>query len=329
MDALIFALNAVLPIVLTVALGYFLKRVGLIPQSMSPALNKLVFRVFLPIMLFLNVYKIEHFSISELSCIGYVVAAVALTFFVMLPIVCAFTKDGKKRGVLLQGSFRTNYALIGIPLAESIAGEAGVLTATILSAIVVPFYNVLAVISLSIFGDGQNKPSAKKIIIGILKNPLIDSIALGFVFLGARILCPKVGFDFSPESIKPLWSVIQNMGALATPLALLSLGAQFEFSAVKELRRELSFALVTRIVVLPILGIGAAYLLFSNTFSAGQFAALIAVFATPVAVSSVPMTQEMGGDSALAGQIVVFTTLFSVLSVFCSCFLLRLAGIFG
>ncbi len=328
MDALIFSLNAVLPLVLTVALGYFLKRIGLIPQNVSQAINKLVFRVFLPSMLFLNVYKIESFSIRDIGFIGYVIVAVALTFLVMIPIVTAFTKDGKKRGVLLQGSFRSNYALIGIPLATSIAGVAGALTATVLSAIVVPFYNILAVISLSIFGDGKNKPSVRKIISGILKNPLIDSIALGFVFLGIRAVFSYHGIEFSPENIKPIWSVLQNMGALATPLALISLGAQFEFSAVKELRRELAFALATRSLILPLLGIGIAYLCFSSNFDAGQFASLIAVFATPVAVSSVPMTQEMGGDSALAGQIVVFTTLFSVLSVFVSCFLLRIAGIF-
>lgn len=328
MNALIFALNAVLPIVLTVVIGYILKRIGLITQELAKALNKLVFRVFLPIMLFLNVYQIEEFSITEIGFIGYAIASVAVMFFIVIPIVCVFTKDGKKRGALLQGSFRSNYALIGIPLAESIAGDSGVLSATVLSAVLVPFYNVLAVISLSVFGDGQKKTSVRKIVTDILKNPLIDSIAIGLVFLGARVILDNYGITFSPESVKPIWSVLENMGALATPLALISLGAQFEFSAVKELRRELSFALVTRIIAFPIVGIGIAYLLFSDAFSAGQFAVLIAVFATPVAVSSVPMTQEMGGDSTLAGQIVVFTTLFSVLSVFLSCFLLRLAGIF-
>ncbi len=328
MSALIFSLNAVSPIVLTVVIGYFLKRIGLITQEISRALNKLVFRVFLPIMLFLNVYRIEKFSFTEIGFVGYVVISVAIMFFIVLPIVCVFTKDGKKRGALLQGSFRSNYALIGIPLSESIAGDAGVLSATVLSAVLIPFYNVLAVISLSIFGDGQKKTSVRKIVTDIIKNPLIDSIAVGLVFLGVRALLGKFDIAFSPESVKPIWSVLENMGALATPLALISLGAQFEFSAVKELRRDLSFALATRTVIFPLIGIGAAYLLFSNAFSAGQFAVLIAVFATPVAVSSVPMTQEMGGDSSLAGQIVVFTTLFSVLSVFMSCLLLRIAGIF-
>ena len=279
-------------------------------------------------MLFLNVYRITYFSLNDIGYIGYVGGGVAVVFVLVIPIVCAFTKDGKRRGVLLQGAFRSNYALIGIPLAASIAGDEGVMTATVLSAVVVPLYNVLSVVSLSVFGDGTRKTDVKKILIGILKNPLIDSIALGFVFLGIRAVCGSFGFDARLESMGVVWEVLNDLSSLATPLALITLGAQFEFSAVKELRREICFALTSRLVALPLLGIGVSYLLFKNVFDGGQFAALIAVFATPVAVSSVPMTQEMGGDSILAGQIVVFTTVFSALSVFLCCFLLKLAGIF-
>lgn len=326
MNALIFSLNAVMPLVLTVAVGYFLKRIDLIANNVATALNRLVFRVFLPVMLFLNVYGIKEFSLSEIGFIGYVIGAIAVIFITMIPIVCLFTKDARKRGVLLQGTFRSNFALIGIPLASSISGTAGVITASVLSAIVVPLYNVLGVISLSIFRNGENKPNVKKIVTDIIKNPLIDSIALGFVFLGIKAALERIGIDFRPENINIFWSVLTKLGALTTPLALITLGAQFEFSAVKSLRRELSFSVFTRTVALPALGIGLPYICFASRFTAAQFASLIAVFTTPVAVSSVPMTQEMGGDSTLAGQIVVFTTLFSVLSVFASCFLLRLGG---
>lgn len=329
MESFLFAFRAVMPLVLTVAVGYVLKRIGLINGTVSQALNRLVFRVFLPVMLFLNVYRIEQFSLTAIGYIGYVLGVVAVVFCLLLPTVCLFTKDGRKRGVLLQGSFRSNFALIGIPLAASIAGEPGVLTATLLSAVVVPLYNVLSVISLSLFGDGEKRPRAGRIVLDILKNPLIDSIALGFVFLGLRVLLGRCGIAFRPESVTVVWSVLEDLGALATPLALLTLGTQFEFSAIKKQKRELIFALVMRLVILPLIGIGTAYLFFADCFDGGQFAVLVAIFATPVAVSSVPMTQEMGGDSALAGQIVVFTTLFSVLSVFLSCFLLKQAGIFG
>jgi len=329
MESMLFALNAVLPIVVTVAVGYLLKRLGWVNESLSKALNKLVFRVFLPLMLFLNVYRIESFSLSYVGYLGYMIGIFVVAFFLALPLIRWVTPDGRRRGVLLQASFRSNFALIGIPLAEAMAGSAGTLTATRAAAFVVPVFNVLSVISLSIFGNGEKKPSAKKILIDIATNPLIDSIAIGFVFLGLRAGLARFGIAFRPENLTVVWSVVEDLAGLATPLALISLGTQFEFSAIRSQRKELAFALVMRHLILPLLGIGTAYLLFANTFDAGQFAVLVAVFATPVAVSSVPMAQEMGSDSILAGQIVVFTTLLSAFSVFICCFLLKLAGVFG
>ena len=115
---------------------------------------------------------------------------------------------------------------------------------------------------------------------------------------------------------------------LATPLALLVLGIQFEFSAVKEMKKEIVFGTLARTVLAPALAIGIAFLFLRDRFSGSHFAAFVAMFATPVAVSSVPMAQEMKGDTALAGQLVVWTTLASALSVFIASWLLKLAGIF-
>ena len=106
------------------------------------------------------------------------------------------------------------------------------------------------------------------------------------------------------------------------------LGVQFEFSAVKELKREILFGTLIRTVLVPLLGLGIAFLFLRSRFDGAQFAALVALFATPVAVSSVPMAQEMGADHTLAGQLVVWTTLISAVTVFIASFLLRLVGIF-
>ena len=106
------------------------------------------------------------------------------------------------------------------------------------------------------------------------------------------------------------------------------LGVQFEFSAVRELKREILFGTLIRTVLVPLLGLGIAYAFFRSSFDGAKFAALAALFATPVAVSSVPMAQEMGADHTLAGQLVVWTTLFSSVTVFVASFLLKLAGIF-
>lgn len=328
MDSLIFALNAVAPIVIMVAIGYILKKIGLMNASFAKMANKLVFHLFLPAMLFLNVYKIENLGEIDFGYVIYVLIALLVIFALSVPLVMCVAKKREYRGTLLQAAFRSNYALIGIPLAQSLFGEQGVLIATLLSAVVIPALNILAVISLTVFGKDGEKPSIKKILIGIAKNPLIESVALGLVVLGIRAVFADVGLSFRLSDITPVYKVLENLSVLATPLALLSLGAQFEFSAVSDLRREILFGTLMRTAIIPALGIGTAFLFFRSNFHGAHFAAFVAVFATPVSISSVPMAQEMDGDVVLAGQLVVWTTLASAFSVFLTSFLLRFAGVF-
>ena len=327
MESLIFAVNAIAPIVLAVALGYLLKKKRFMDERFTKMANKLVFRVFLPCMLFLNIYKIE--TIGDIA-IGYIIYAIGMglvVFLLGLPTVMLVTKEPERRGVLWQSIYRSNYALIGIPLAQSLFGEAGAMMASLLSAFVVPTFNICAVISLSVFRRGGKKVSVRKMLLDIVKNPLIQSIFAGLVVLCIRALFVKTGISFRLSDVTPIYTVLDYMSKMATPMALLCLGSQFEFSAVSTLRREIIFGVVMRTVVVPIIGIGAAYLFFRD-FGGAAFASFIALFATPVAVSSVPMTQEMDGDVTLAGQLVVWTTLISALSIFVVSFLLKAAGVF-
>lgn len=329
MDSFLFALNAVSPIILMVAIGYILKRIGFMKPDFAKAANKLVFRVFLPAMLFLNVYKIEQIADIDLTYILYAAVVVIGFFALSIPLVMLFTKRNDRRGPLLQATFRSNYALIGIPLAISLYGEEGSVIASLLSAAIIPLFNILAVISLSIFQKEGGKPSVKKILLDIAHNPLVLSVLAGIVGLAIRALFVRHGIAFRLTDIEPIYKVLEYLADLATPLALLVLGAQFEFSAVGSLRREIIFGTLMRNLVLPIVGIGIAYFFFADIFSGAHFAVFVAMFATPVAVSSVPMAQEMGADATLAGQLVVWTTVVSAFSIFIASFLLKLAGVFG
>lgn len=328
MDELIFAVNAVLPIVIMVGIGYFLKKLGLMDGDFSKKANKLVFRVFLPVKLFLNIYGIKNINSVNFSYVFYALIALVVIFLLAIPTVILLTKKKKCRGALLQGIFRSNYALIGIPLAESLFAEEGQAVATLLSAFIVPAFNILAVIGLSIFNNEGKKPNFKKILLGIVKNPLIIGIVSGLAVLGFRALFVSQNINFSLSEISPLWKAVDYLADLATPLALLVLGAQFEFSAIPALKREIISGVILRSVVVPLLAVGLAFLAFRNSFGGAQFAALVAAFCTPVAVSSVPMAQEMGADSELAGQLVVFTTITSAFTVFLASFLLKLGGVF-
>jgi predicted permease len=168
----------------------------------------------------------------------------------------------------------------------------------------------------------------KRIVLDILKNPLIISIALGVFVLFCRFGFERAGISFRLSDITPLFTVLGYLSNLATPLSLLVLGAQFAFSAVSSLKREIIFGTLMRTVAVPLLGLGIALAFFGDRFEGAHFAAFVAVFATPVAVSSVPMAQEMKGDTVLAGQLVVWTTLASAFSVFLSSMALRALGIF-
>ena len=328
MESLIFALNAVLPIMLTMLTGYLLKRIGLIKPEFCRTANKLVFRLFLPCLLFLNIYNIESFSDFKGGFVIYGAAALVGVFLLGF-FACRFVTDkGERRGVLTQGTFRSNYALIGIPLAASLFGEEGTAAATLMSAVSVPMLNVLAVISLSVYSGGGKKPSVLSILKDIAKNPLLQSIFAGVVCVLLRDVPFIADSGFRASDIAPLFALLRNLSSVATPLALISLGAQFDFSAVGELKKEIIFGTLMRTVAVPVLGIGCAWLFFRGTFGGEHFATFVALFATPVAVSSVPMTQEMGGDTVLAGQLVVWTTAVSAFTVFLCAFILRSVGIF-
>ena len=326
MDSLVFAINAVLPIILTVATGYFLKKIGFINEAFAKTGNKLVFRIFLPAMLFLNVYKMDISKSIDFSYILFVLIFVVLIFFAFLPLTMLITKKKERRGPLLQATFRSNFALIGLPLAQALFGEEGVTVAALLSAATIPLFNILAVVSLTAFMSDKKKIDFREIFSGIVKNPLIQSIFIGFIALLIRAILIKYNVSFS-LSDTPVYTVLSYFSNMATPLALIVLGAQFEFSAVKDLRKEIIWGASVRVIIVPLTALSLA-LLFREKFNGAHFASFVAVFATPVAVSSVPMTQEMNNDALLAGQLVVWTTLLSALTVFLFTYALRTLSIF-
>jgi predicted permease len=224
--------------------------------------------------------------------------------------------------------------LVGIPLATSLFGSSGASVATLLSVALIPTYNMLAVISLSLFRKGDDERGGalkivKRVLLGIVKNPLIISIFAGCVTLLIRALFVKIDVAFRLTDVVPVYKVLESLSAVATPLSLIVLGGQFEFSAVKALRREIITGTLVKGVIVPVLALGTAYVFFRDSFNGAHFAAFVAAFATPTGVSTVPMAQEMDSDVTLAGQLVVWTTLVSALTVFLAAFILRAVGVFA
>ncbi|MDE7100299.1 MAG: AEC family transporter [Anaeroplasmataceae bacterium] len=341
MENLLFTINSILPILLPILLGYFLKRIHFFSDSFLTEANKLVFKVLIPILLFSNLYLADLSQINWLF-ISYSAAAILVLFFIGLGIVL-FVPDKKQKGVILQASFRSNYAIIGIPLATMLGGEAAGIEAAVVAAVSVPLFNMLAVISLTMFDheDGQ-KVSIKNTLYKIITNPLIIGVFCGIVFcLFNMLIHATTGFDLAnylsstdfknadgtiSNAVCFIPKTIKNIANLATPLALIILGARFEFKAVKKLWKQLTVSVTLRLVITPIIFLVIAY--FLGFKDRTQFAILISLFATPIAVSSVPMAAQMGQDEELAGQIVVWTSALSAITLFIIILICASIGIF-
>ncbi|MBB5226161.1 AEC family transporter [Treponema ruminis] len=319
---LFFTLNAVLPIVLIIAVGYFLKRIRLLDEKFFPLLNKLCFRCCLPCLLFFNVYNVENlFEITQYGAISlFAILSTLLFFFLSVFIVRLTVRDDRQKAVMVQCTFRSNYAIIGISLAMSISsGDARpVVAASILSSVSIPTFNVLAIIALSLFvSENGKKVSLLSVLKKIATNPLILGVFSGIVCLSVRYIIPVAPDGSKYFTIKQnlpfIYKTISMLAQSASPVALLALGGNFTFSAVARLKYKIIAGVIARTVICPLVCLSAAYAL---GFRSLEFPALIALFGTPLAVSTVPMTAEMGSDAELAGQLVVWTTLVSAFSLF-------------
>lgn len=304
--------NAVLPMCLIMALGYGTRRLGWIRREEIFAINKIAFRIFLPCLLYYNVYCSDLSGSFDPLLMAYAVGGVLLTFGLSLGYTLLTEKLPERRGVMIQGMFRSNYVIMGIPVATALLGADQLGTVSILIAVVVPLFNMLSVVVLEVF-RGQ-KPKPLHILGQIAKNPLVIGSVLGILTLAAGIRLPHI-----------LEQTIQNISAIASPLQLFLLGAFFQFSGLKTYRRELVTVSAAKLIVAPGLFLGLGALL---GFRGVAFVSLIGVFASPTAVNSFTMAQQMGGDAELAGDIVVTTSAVSILTMFLWIFLFKSLGVF-
>ena len=312
MENLMISANAVLPMCLVMALGYGTRRLGWLRREEISTINKIAFRIFLPCLLYYNIYCSDLSGSFDPLLMTYAVGGVLLTFGLALGYTLLTEKLPERRGVLIQGMFRSNYVIMGIPVATALLGADQLGTVSILIAIIVPLFNMLAVVVLEVF-RGQ-KPKPLHILGQIAKNPLVIGSVLGILTLVAGIRLPHI-----------LEQTIQSVSAIASPLQLFLLGAFFQFSGLKTYRRELVTVSIPKLIVSPGLFLGLGALL---GFRGVAFVSLIGIFASPTAVNSFTMAQQMGGDAELAGDIVVTTSAASILTMFLWIFLFKSLGMF-
>ena len=310
MENLILSFEVVFPLFAVMALGYLIRRLNLFGDETVRQMNNVVFRFFLPVLLFRNVYNTNLSGTFNPKLTAFAVISVLCSFVLAFGAVMLLEKDNRKRGVLIQGIFRSNFIIFGIPVTISLFGDKSAGIASLLIAFIIPIFNLLAVLVLEIFRGG--KVNFKKVLKGIVTNPLIIASLLAVLFLASSIRIPPI-----------ISGIIDDIGGVATPLALFLLGASFTFSKMKGRGKQLMIGIGGKLVAVPLIFLTIGILL---GFRGAELVVLLALFGSPAAVSSFIMAQQMDGDGDLAGQLVVLGSLCSIITMFIWIFILKQAA---
>lgn len=313
MENIILSFNVIAPLFFLMVIGYLIANyTDLADKDLLKKANTLVFKVFLPCMLFKNIYRSNIREQMQGGLCIFAAGSLLLLFALLCLIVPRVVKRENQQGVVIQGIFRSNYVIFGVAVVENMYGSANTATAAILSAVLVPMYNFLAVIALSFFG-GKRERDLKKVIIGILKNPLILASVLGIIASLSGIKLPK-----SADT------TLNDLAKLATPIAFLILGGDFDFSKIKGNLRTAGCVILVKMVILPLIFIP---IVVAMGYRNSDLLAALLAYQTPVAVSSYIMAQQAGADEQLAGQLVVFSSIVSIFTLFVTIFILRQMGL--
>lgn len=310
MENLILSINVISPLFLTILLGYTLRSLHMLDEHVLTKMNNLCFKVFLPIYLFNCIYTTDMAMAFNPRLISFCACCVLGLFLLLMLIIPRLEKENPRRGVMVQGMFRSNFVLFGLPVATSLCGEELLGPTSMLICIIVPMFNVLSVIALEWFRGGT--PNLKKMTIGVLKNPMIIASAIGAGLNLLRIPLPSA-----------VEKTLFDLGRTATPLALVMLGGEFMFSRLRTVSRQLVISTVGKLIISPLLMVSLA---ISFGFRNECLIPILLMFGAPTAVSSFTMAQLMDGDGQLAASLVVFTAAFSIFTLFVWIFLLKQYG---
>ncbi|MGL6168173.1 MAG: AEC family transporter, partial [Fusobacteriaceae bacterium] len=242
MENLIISMNAIIPLLLLVVLGYYLKKINLLEHHLLDSMNNLVFKIFIPILLFSNIYKTNLETAFNLNLLIFSLVGLCLVFSILFILVPRIEKDNRKRGVMIQGLFRSNFVILGLPIALALYDETQMGPVALAVAVVVPTYNILSVLALEAFRGG--KFDIKKVLKGIIANPLIIGSFTGIFFLVSGIKVPFV-----------LEKSLSEIGKIATPLGLILLGAGFKIEQIGEHLYSTILVIVGKLIIIPSLAL--------------------------------------------------------------------------
>ena len=301
MENLIFSLNATIPIFLMMLLGMLFRKLGWMDEVFAAKMNKFVFLVPLPVLLFEQLATVDFSEVWDIKFIlfCFVVTAISITISTVISLLW---KDRSIKGEFIQATYRSSAALLGIAFIQNIYGTVGMAPLMIIGS--VPLYNVMAVVVLSFFKPGNNsfdKALVKKTLKGIVTNPIIIGIVAGFVWSALKLPMPSI-----------LHKTVSSIGATATPMGLMSMGATFEMKKATSKMKPTLVAVFMKLIgfcaiFLPV----AAMLGFRNE----QLIAILVMLGSATTVSSFVMARSMGHEGTLSSGVIMMTTLLSAFTL--------------
>lgn len=313
MENLIFSLNATIPVFLLMVLGLALRKIGWIDEAFASRMNKFVFRVPLPVLLFQDLATVDFYEMWDGR---FVLFCFAVTFLgiVIAGLLSLLLKNRRIQGEFIQASYRSSAALLGIAFIQNIYGSAGIAPLMIIGS--VPLYNIMAVTVLSFFSPERKKLDAgtvKKTWKGIVTNPIIIGILIGMLWSLLRLPLPEIAAK-----------TVSSIGATATPLGLMAMGASFDF---RKALGQKGPALAASF--LKLIGFCAVFLPIAAAmgFRQEKLVAILIMLGSATTVSCYVMAKNMGHEGTLTSSVVMLTTLGSAFTVTAWLYILKSLGL--
>ncbi len=311
MENLLFSFNVVMPVFLVIGLGYFLKRIKLVDDHFVDVAVKMNFRVALPVLIFNNIYTSDFEELFDVKLMGFALAAIIGSLVLLCLVIPRFVKDRKRASAIIHGGFRSNFLLLGLPLAINMFGAGNVHTVTALIPVSIPAFNVMAVVLLSHFDDDLQAGGSKFLstVKGVATNPLVIASVIAMLMHLFSLSLPS----FLEKSVT-------SVAIMATPLALLTLGAQLNFKNVRDNIKYTMVAVLCKLVIIPVVVVALAA---AVGFRGYELGGMFILFSAPSAISCFVMSKEMHSDHALTADIILVSTFLSMFTIFLGIYTLK------
>lgn len=294
------AVRVVMPMMLLMLVGFCVRVRGIIDRPAMKEYDRVIFKIFMPVLLFKNIYEMDFSRSFMMKEMIFAAVCLLLNFAFSLTVPKLITKDGNKSSVIGQAVVRGNYILFGVAVSEAIFGEGNIGAVVMLGVLVVPAINIFSAIILELNRSGKAKFG--KLLIAVLKNPMIIGAIFAFVFKVFKIYIPV-----------PVWSVIRSIANSTTTISFISLGVGLDMAEAKADIKPLLWGIFLRMIIVPAVFMPLSIMM---GFRDQSLCAMMVLFAAPSAVASYPMAVAMGADGNLAGQLVCTTTILSIITIF-------------